>query len=59
MDIVDLIYQVFDQIKQAEKSGDFEMAKRKERELDSLRAELADSSKKKGYVSHLGKKTEN
>lgn len=41
MDTLDLIYEVFDEIKKAEENQDFELLEIKKKQLENLRMELA------------------
>lgn len=41
MDTLDLIYEVFDEIKKAEENQDFELLEIKKKQLEDLRIELA------------------
>lgn len=40
-DIIDLIYEVFEEINRAKEAEDFKLLEEKEKQLDELRAELA------------------
>lgn len=47
-DIMDLIYEVFEEIKRAEKEKDFKTVIEKNEELDRLRVELSTVSNNRG-----------
>ena len=52
VEIIDRIYEVFAEIKEAKKTQDSVMVTEKEKELDHLRQELSKASKYKGsYAS--------
>ncbi len=52
-EIIDLIYEVFDQIEQAKLQNDIEAVIEKEKELDNLRSTLVKDSFSKGAYTHF------
>lgn len=52
-EIIDLIYEVFDQIEQAKLLNDTETVIEKEKELDILRSKLVKNSSSKGTHSNF------
>lgn len=52
-EILDLIYQVFEELKEAKESQDQNLTLEKEKELDRLRKELVTASKRRGLAYQL------
>ena len=52
-DIMDLIYQIFDEIKEAKLKNDEKRVEEKEKELDKLRVQLIHSSNRRGIAKNL------
>lgn len=52
-DILDLIYKVFEELKEAKEKQNYELASEKEAELDRLRRDLVIASAKRGFTNHL------